>query len=99
MAERASIRLHRTLKVDPLATLVANRDTITDIGNGATMPAVLRHGGQPGNRWALVHPLAQPVSADPGSRGKLVSEDITLRCLSAGKDAVGRDTDRFLVFY
>lgn len=87
------------LKVDPLATLVANRDTISDIGNGVTMPAVLRHGSQAGNRWALVVPLGQPVMADPGTRGKLRSEDVTLQCRGNGRDAVSRDTDRVLVFY
>lgn len=87
------------LKVDPLATLVANRDTITDIGNGATMPVVLRHGSQQGNRWALVVPLGQPAQVDNGTRGKLRSEDITLQCRTFGKDAVTRDTDRVVVFY
>lgn len=88
------------LKVDPLATLVANRNTIADIGNGVTMPAVLRHGGsQQGNRWALVVPLAQPAQVDNGTRGKLKSEEITLQCRTVGKDSVGRDSDRYLVFY
>lgn len=87
------------LKIDPYATIVANRDTITDIGNGVTMTAVIRHGSQSGNRWALVAPLAQPVTADPGTRGKLRSEDITLQLRSAGRDAVTRDSDRFLTFY
>jgi len=86
------------LKVDPLATLVANRDTISDIGSGAVMPAVFRHGSQSGNRWALVVPQAQPVTADPGTRGKLESEDTTLQCRTIGKDAYSRDTDRYLVF-
>lgn len=88
-----------TLRVDPLATLVANRDTITDIGNGVTMPAVLRHGSVAGNRWTLVAPLGQPVTADPGTRGKLRSEDMTLQLRSLGRDAVTRDTDRILAFY
>ena len=88
------------LKVDPLATLVANRNTIADIGNGVTMPAVFRHGTQSGNRWALVVPLAQPAEVADGMRGKLRSEDLTLQCRKLdGKDAVSRDTDRVLVFY
>jgi len=86
------------LKLDPLATLVANRDTITDIGNGVTMTAVLRHGSQAGNRWSLTVPQAQPVEAAPGSRGKLRSEDMSLQCRSPGRDAYGRDTDRVLTF-
>lgn len=87
------------LKIDPLATLVANRDTITDIGNGVTMPAVLRHGSVAGNRWALTIPLAQPVSDDDGTRGKLRSEQLGLQCRNNGKDAVTRDSDRILCFY
>lgn len=86
------------LKIDPLATLVANRDTVADIGNGVTMPAVFRHGSQSGNRWALVVPLGQPVSADPGARGKLRSEDVTLQARTLGRDAYARDTDRVVVF-
>ena len=87
------------LKVDPLATLVANRNTITDIGNGVTMPGVLRHGTQAGNRWSLIVPLAQPAEVADGLRGKLRSEDLTLQCRTVGKDAVTRDTDRFVVFF
>lgn len=86
------------LTLDPLATLVATRDTITDIGNGTTMSAVLRHGSVSGNRWALIAPLAQPVEANPGTRGNLRSEEMALQLRSGGKDAYSRDTDRFLVF-
>lgn len=86
------------LTMDPLATLVATRDTVADIGAGTTMPAVLRHGSTPGNRWALVAPLAQPVEANPGTRGKLRSEEIALQLRTGGKDAYSRDSDRYLVF-
>lgn len=88
-----------TLKVDPLATLVANRDSIGDIGNGIQMSAVLRHGTVSGNRWALTMPLIQKTALDPGTRGKLRSEQLTLQCLTSGKDAYNRDTDRVLTFY
>ncbi len=87
------------LGVNPLSTLVANRDTIADIGNGVVMPAMLRHGSQAGNRWALVVPRAQPVTLEAENRGKLMADKTTLQCLSAGKDAAGRDSDRILVFY
>lgn len=87
------------LKVDPLATLVANRDTITEIGNGVTMTAVLRHGAQTGNRWALSTPMAQPVTADPGTRGKLRSEDVSFQLRGLGRDSVTRDTDRIITFF
>jgi hypothetical protein len=86
------------LKVDPLATLVANRDTIADIGNGVQMSAVLRHGSVAGNRWSLTAPLVQKTTMDPGTRGKLRSEQIGLQCISSGKDAFGRDSDRILAF-
>jgi len=86
------------LKIDPLATLVANRNTIADIGNGETYSAALTHGLVAGNRWSLVLPMAQPTESTPGTRGKLRSENITLQCRSLGKDAVTRDTDAILVF-
>jgi hypothetical protein len=89
----------KMLKVDPLATLVANRDTISDIGNGVQMPAVLRHGSQQGNRWALVMSAAQPVTLDNAMRGKLRSDDVTLQVRSIGRDGYGRDTDGVLCFY
>ena len=87
------------LGVDPLATLIANRDTISDIGNGVQMPAVLRHGSVAGNRWALTLPLVQKTAFDPGTRGKLRSEQLKLQCLTSGKDAYNRDSDRILCFY
>lgn len=86
------------LTLDPLATLVGTRDTVTDIGNGTSMPAVLRHGSTQFNRWALVAPLAQPVEANPGTRGKLRSEELALQLRTLGKDAYSRDSDRYMVF-
>ena len=87
------------LGVNPLATLVANRDPIADIGNGVVMPAMLRHGSQAGNRWALVVPKAQPVTVEAENRGKLLADKLMLQCQSLGKDAAARDSDRFLCFY
>lgn len=86
------------LKIDPLMALISNRDTVTDIGNGTTMPVALRHGSLSGNRWSLLAPLAQPTEAAPGTRGKLKSEDISFQLRSLGRDAVTRDTDRVLCF-
>ena len=63
------------------------------------MPVVLRHGSVAGNRWALINPLAQPVTADPANDGKLRSENISLQCRSIGADAVTRDSETILVFY
>ena len=87
------------LTVDPLATLVANRDTITDIGTGTVMPGVLRHGMTQGNRWAVTMPQLQLTGESDTQRGDLVGEQITAQAQSIGKDATGRDTDRIISFY
>jgi hypothetical protein len=87
-----------TLKIDPYATLVANRDTISDIGSGVMAPIVVRHGSVAGNRWSLTVPLAQPINTADGSRGQLQSEEITFQCRGNGADAVTRDVDRILCF-
>jgi hypothetical protein len=87
------------LKLDPLATQVATRDVITDIGVGSTYQAVLRHGSQAGNSWSLTLPRVQPVAEEDGTRDKLLSEQLQLQALSAGRDAVGRDSDRILAFW
>lgn len=86
------------LKIDPLMTLTANYDAVTDIGNATTMPAALRHGAVSGNRWALVLAKAQTVDEDAGTRGKLMSQNLTFQALTNGRDAYSRDTDGALVF-
>lgn len=86
------------LKFDPLMTLTATRDAIADIGNGTAFPAALRHGSVAGNRWALVIPKAQTVDEDAGSRGALMSQNLTYQVLNNGRDAVSRDIDGILVF-
>lgn len=87
------------LTVDPLATLVANRDTITDIGAGTTMSAVLRHGTVMGNRWAVTLPQVQLTGESDTQRGDLVGEQITGNAQKIGYDATGRDTDRIICFF
>lgn len=87
------------LKVDPLATLVANRDTLASISSGALASAVFRHGSQTGNRWSLALPTLQTITEEDGVRETNMSEQITLQALSAGKDAYVRDLDRVLCFY
>ncbi|WP_380873595.1 hypothetical protein ACFB49_42530 [Sphingomonas sp. DBB INV C78] len=87
------------LRLDPLATLVAVRDSIADIGAGLEMSAVLRAGSVAGNRWSQVHPLAQKVEAAPGRRGNLRSEQLVLQAKSAGLDAQTRDSESILAFY
>ncbi|NLS25708.1 hypothetical protein S2M10_06780 [Sphingomonas sp. S2M10] len=87
------------LTVDPLATLVANRDVLAQIASGALVPASFRYGTQAGNRWALTTPIAQAAGEGDTQRENLVGEQITAQAISQGKDAYGRDTDSILCFY
>lgn len=91
-------------EADPLRTLVSTRDAIAEIGaavSGAATnyPIGLRFGSAAGNRWSLLCPLAQPVSADPTMRGKLRADQIGWQALSPGRDSAGRDGDRILCFF
>lgn len=86
------------LDCDPLATLVATRDTLGEIAGFSQYPALVRAGNQLRNRWALVHPVVQPVTATPGKRGILRSEELKLRALNPGRDSNARDGDAILVF-
>ncbi len=94
LAERTQM-----LKFDPLATLIANRNTIADIGAGVVQTGVIRHGTVAGNRWSLTLPRAQSVGEEDGTRERLLSEQLTLQVLNSGRDAVTRDTDSVLTFY
>ena len=87
------------LTVDPLATLVANRDVLAQIATGAVVPASFRYGTQAGNRWALTIPAAQITGESDTQRDNLVGEQITAQAISLGKDAYLRDTDSVLCFY
>ena len=87
------------LTVDPLATLVANRDVLAQISTGAVVPASFRYGTQAGNRWALTIPAAQITGESDTQRDNLVGEQITAQAISQGKDAYLRDTDSVLAFY
>lgn len=91
-------------EADPLRTLVSTRDAIAEIGaavSGAatTYPIALRFGSAANNRWSLLLPKAQPVSADPAMRGALRADQIGWQALSPGADAQARDSDRFLCFF
>lgn len=87
------------LTVDPLATLVANRDVLSQISTGAVVPASFRYGTQAGNRWALTIPSAQITGESDTQRDNLVGEQITAQAISQGKDAYLRDTDSTICFY
>jgi hypothetical protein len=84
---------------DPLRTLVSTRDAIAEIGALSNYPIALRFGTTVGNRWGLVIPLAQPVSADNAMRGSLRADSMGFQLLNPGKDAQTRDGERILVFY
>ncbi|WP_156680066.1 hypothetical protein [Sphingomonas profundi] len=86
------------LKMDPLATLIAYRNSIADIQGGTLMNASLSCGISAGNRWALTLPRVQKTVAEDGERGKLQSEQITAQARSLSVDAYGRDGDSILMF-
>lgn len=84
---------------DPLATLVATRNTLSEIAAFSQYPIALRFGSVAGNRWSLLHPLAQPVSQENATRGIFRSHDQQYRALTATRDAQDRDGERILCFY
>jgi hypothetical protein len=84
---------------DPLATLIATRNTLAEIAAFSQYPIALRFGGTAGNRWSLLHPVAQPVDLQPGTRGSYRSHQNNYRALSNGRDAQDRDLDRIICFY
>lgn len=86
------------LTCDPLASLVATRDTVAQMGAGTIQPGVLRFGTQAGNRIGLLMSTLQVVKSEPGMRGDKRSEDLGMQALSVGRDAVDRDRDVQLTF-
>lgn len=86
-------------EADPLRTLVSTRDALAEIAAAANYPIALRFGNTAGNRLAIVHPLSQPVSADPSMRGKLRADQVGFQALTAGRDSAGRDGDRYVTFF
>lgn len=87
------------LSIDPLASLVSNRNIIAEIGNLSEFNNVIRSTGAAGNRWSITQPRIQPIESDPGERGSMRSEDRRYRALDSGFDAVGRNTETVLCFY
>lgn len=91
------------LALDPIATLVANRDVVSQIENGSQYPAILRFGSQgasnAGNRVSLMLPLSAPQDLAPGTRGIFRTEELQLAALNSGKGPDTRDSDTILCFY
>lgn len=83
---------------DPLATLVATRNTLAEIAAGTQYPVALRFGSAANNRWSLLLPVAQPVDEQPGKRGDYRSHDLSFQGIPSGKDAQARDCDFILSF-
>ena len=84
---------------DPLATLIATRNTLSEIGNFAVQTAALRYLGAVGNRWSMMIAQAQPVGQEPGSRGTLRSHNLSYRALPVGRDPSDRDNEIVLSFF
>jgi len=87
------------LVIDPLKTFKANIDRIAELEAASIYPGVLRLGGVAGNRWSLTHPQLTPANLDYGNRGIFRKEDLTLRALTSGADADGRDSEAVFCFY
>ncbi len=87
----------RTLdgRIDPLATLVATRDIMTDFRNGNEKSIISRLTGGTavaGNRIALTVPSAFYTGYQPGDRDGLATEDVNFFCR-------GQDSGAFLCIY
>lgn len=86
------------LEVDPLATLVATRNVLTDIGAFTQYPGALQFGAVAGNSWSLLLPLLQPVTVTPAMREQLRAETTLYQAINPGKDNSNRDGDAVLCF-
>lgn len=91
------------LSLDPIATLVANRNVVQQIEDGDQYAAILRFGAQgaanAGNRVSLMLPLAAPQDLAPGTRGIFRTEQLQLAALNNGQGPDTRDSDSILCFY
>lgn len=87
------------LTLDPIETLVANRDVIADIESGERYTGVIRCGTVPGNRWSITTPLLCPAASSPGRRGIYRTEELSLYALNPGTGPSTRDSEAVLCFY
>ncbi len=74
-----------TGRMDPLASLVATRDLMTNFRTGVQSMLHARIGTAAGNRAGLLIPAAHPESYAPGDREGLAIEDVGFFC--SGEDA------------
>ncbi|MEA3033151.1 MAG: hypothetical protein QOH86_1167, partial [Sphingomonadales bacterium] len=84
---------------DPLATLVATRNTLSEIAAFTNYPIGLRFGYTASNRWSLLLPVVQPVDEGTGKRGEYRSNDLSFQAIPSGRDAQNRDCTRIMCFY
>lgn len=88
------------LSCNPLATVVATRNTLAQIASFTQYPGVIRCGTQLRNRWAITFPILQPIESTPGTRGMFRSEDVNYRALPpADRDPQDRDNELVLCFW
>lgn len=74
-----------SLEMDPLTTLVATRDTITDLRAGTTRIVHFRMGAAAGNRIAVTVPAGKAVNRTDAEQEGILRETITVQC--SGADA------------
>lgn len=88
------------LTVDPKRTLVAVRDTLTQMQNATQFTGIIRAGNQAGNRFAITFPILQIASREDGAQDIFRTEQLGLRpIVTAAQDAQTRDNDFVLCFY
>ena len=81
-----------TGSINPLETLVATRDVLTDLRAGTTRILHARYGQVVGNRIAFTMPAAQALNQTPGDRNKLSQIEVPFQ-------ATGRDSGLFVCVY
>lgn len=87
------------LTCDPLATLVATRDTLGQIAAFSQYTGAIRFLGAANNRLAITFPVIAPAEVNPGLRGKMRSEELSFRALDSGFDPQTRNSDMVLCFH
>lgn len=78
--------------INPLETLVATRDLMSDFRNGTRRIIHARWGQTAGNRMGITIPQAQYLNHTPGDRNRLAQAEVPF-------EAVGANAGAFLCFY
>ena len=81
-----------SVSLDPLMTLVATRDVVSDMVAGTQQIVHARYGTIAGNRVAITCPTVLWTGATPGNRQGLLTEEIQGACL-------GQDAGAFICCY